>query len=101
MSERKAGATQLVLRESKEKIALVARAIHAAQQAPAGVLCMPLHAGVVAGGDALGADLPGGNQEIIKLQVIVAECAWNWRTAREILLHERPHHLLLKALLMV
>jgi hypothetical protein len=43
------------------------------------------HAGVVAGGDAFGADLARGDEELIELYVIVAHGAGDGRAAFEII----------------
>src|SRR5579875_3415619 len=51
--------------------------------------------------DALRANALRCLQKLVKLQVIVAQCAWNWSPTMQILLHERPHNLLLKSLLRI
>jgi hypothetical protein len=43
---------------------------------------------VVAGGDALSADLAGGEQKLIELEVVVAQGAGNGRTAGQVLADE-------------
>ena len=42
-------------------------------------------AGVVAGGDAVGADLAGGDEELVELEVVVAEGAGDGGAAGEVL----------------
>ena len=49
-------------------------------------------AGVVAGGDAVGADLAGGGEELIELHVIVAEGARNRSAAFEVIVDERADY---------
>jgi hypothetical protein len=53
-------------------------------------------AGVVAGGDAVGADLSRSGEQLIELHVIVAERAWNWSAAFEIVIDERADHTVLE-----
>ena len=45
----------------------------------------------MAGGDAIGADLPRGDEELIELHVIVAMRARNRRAAFEVVVDERPN----------
>ena len=45
-------------------------------------------AGVVAGGDAVGADLAGGDEELVELEVVVAEGAGDGGAAGEVLADE-------------
>ena len=49
------------------------------------------HAGVVAGGDAIGADLTRGDEELIELHVIVAHGAGDGRAAFEVIRDERTN----------
>ena len=56
---------------------------------------------VVAGGDAAGADGARGLQQLIELEMVVAERAGNRRAPGEILADERPDHILLEALFLV
>src|SRR5690242_16931164 len=65
-------AAELLLGEAKEEVSLVARGIYSALEQPAAAGAIKLNARVVAGGQALSANLPRGNQQLIKLQVIVA-----------------------------
>src|SRR5271167_2029441 len=59
------------------------------------------HAGVVAGSYAFRADLAGDYQELIELQVIVAEAARDGRTPGKIFRDERANDLALEALLVI
>ena len=61
-AERKFRARELFLREAKEKIDLVLVLIHGAQQFVAPRFAIVADARVVAGGDAIGADLPRGGR---------------------------------------
>src|SRR5439155_26170194 len=56
---------------------------------------------VVAGGDAAGADGAGGLEQLVELEMVIAERARNGGAAGEIFAHERAHNVLLKALLLV
>ena len=47
--------------------------------------CVEVIAGVVAGGDAVGADLAGGDEELVELEVVVAEGAGDGGAAGEVL----------------
>ena len=46
----------------------------------------------MAGGDAVGADLPRGGEQLVELHVVVAERARNRRAAFEIIVDERADH---------
>ena len=71
------------------------------EQPAAYAVVVKSHVGIVAGGNALGANLLRHNQKLIKLQMIVAEAAGDGRAAGKILLDERAHHVALKALLVI
>src|SRR4051794_7813340 len=47
------------------------------------------------------ADLARRDQQLVKLQVIVAETAWNRRPSREILRHERANNIFLESTLLI
>ena len=53
------------------------------------------------GGDAVSADLPRRQQQLVKLQVIVAKRTGNWRTPGEILRHKRLDHIALETRLLI
>src|SRR5215471_6637178 len=53
------------------------------------------------GGDGVRSNLLCDNQQLIKLQVIVAETARDGRAPGKVLFDERTHHVTLKALLMI
>ena len=52
-------------------------------------------------GNALSADLAGRQEKLIELQMVVAQGAWNRRSARQILTDKGPHNLLFETLLCV
>ena len=56
---------------------------------------------VVAGGDAVGADLAGGDEELVELEVVVAEGAGDGGAAGEVLGDEGLDDVGLEALLLV
>ncbi len=68
---------------------------------PAVALGVVLVAGVVAGGDAVGADLAGGDEQLVELQVVVAERAGDGRASGEILVDEGADDVALEAVLLV
>src|SRR3984893_7391791 len=53
------------------------------------------------GRNFIGTNLLGHNKKLIKLQVIVAEAAWDRRAPGKILFYERANHIALKALLVI
>ena len=91
-AEGKIGARELFLREAEKKIGLVLGFVDGAQEFVAAGFRIVANARVVAGGDAFGADLARGGEELIELHVIVAERAWNRRAAGEIIVDEGPDH---------
>ena len=57
--------------------------------------------GVVPGGDAAGADGARGLEQLVELEVVVAERARDRRASGEVLADEGPHNVLLEALFLV
>src|SRR5215472_4234725 len=55
----------------------------------------------MAGGDLFGADLARGGEELVELEVVIAEGAGDGRAAGEVLADEGADDLVLKALLRV
>src|SRR5713101_6241774 len=92
---------ELILGQAKEKISLVLTLVRRTHQQPPPSLFAESHLGVMTGGDAVGANLPGYNQKLIKLQVIVAEAARDWRASGKILFDKRTHHIALKPLFVI
>ena len=79
MTERKPGLAELFLSEAKEEITLIAGMVHAAQQTPALAGRVELNSRIVPSSHGICAHLARRRQQLIKLQVIVAQSAWNWR----------------------
>ena len=100
-AEREEGVGELVLGETEEEVGLVFAAVGGAGEDPAIARGVEVVARVVAGGDAGGADLACGEQELIELEVVVAERARNGGAAGEILGDEGADDVLLEALLLV
>ncbi len=100
-AERKESAAELLLREAEEKVSLVLAAVGGTLEQPASAGIVVLHAGVVAGGNAIGADLLRDYEQLIKLQMIVAEAARDGRASREILGDERTHDVALETLFVI
>jgi len=92
---------QLLLREAEEKIRLVLGQILGPLQNPAPAPLVVLVHRVVAGGDALRANAARRLQQLIELQMVVAERAGNRRAPGQILVDKRPHHVALEPLLLV
>ena len=91
-AEREQAVRELLLRQAKQKIRLVLLRVDGAQQAIAAGRFVEADARVVAGGDAVGADLLRGHQQLLELDVVVAQRAGNRRAPGEIVLHEGAHH---------
>src|SRR5262249_10548607 len=68
---------------------------------PASTVVIELQPSIVAGRDGIGTNLPCRNQELIELQMIVAEAAWDRRAPGKILVYERTHHVALETLLVI
>ena len=100
-AEREEGAGELGLGEAEEEVGLVLGEIGGALEDPALAGGVVLVDGVVAGGDAIGADGAGGLDECVELEVVVAERAGDGRAAVEILRDEGADDVLLEAGLLV
>ncbi len=98
-AEREQGARELGLGEAEEEVGLVLGAVGGAGENPSVSFCGEVVAGVVAGGDEFGTDLAGGEEELVELEVIVAEGAGNGRAAGEVLGDEGADDLGLEAVL--
>ena len=101
VAQREEGVGELLLGEAEEEPGLVLGAVGGALEDPAAARGVVLVAGVVAGGDALGADLAGGAQKLVELEVVVAERAGNRRAPGEVVVDEGPNDIVLEALLLV
>src|SRR5690349_15761553 len=100
-AQRKQGAAELLLGQPKQEISLILREVGGTLQQPSSALVVVLDPSIVPGRQQVGANLPCRDQELVKLQVIVAETTRNRCTARKILFDERLHHVPLEALLLV
>ena len=101
LAQREDRARELLLRQAEEEIGLVLGAVHGREQLiPARGFVAP-DARVVAGSDAVRADLERGLHKLLKLDLGVAPAAGDGRRAREIPLDEGAHHVLFEALLKV
>ena len=92
---------KLLLRQAEEEVSLILARIRGPLQEPASAGLVVLIARVVAGRDQLRADLPRGQQQLIELEMVVAQAAGNRRAPGQVLGDERLHHLALEALLVV
>ncbi len=93
------GARELGLGETEEEVGLVLGAVGGTGEDPAVADGVEVIAGVVAGGDTLGADLAGGEEELIELEVVVAEGAGDGGAAGEVFADEGADYLFLEAVL--
>src|SRR5262249_44737386 len=101
VAQGKARAAELLLGKTEEEISLVLGQVGGATQEPAIALGIEFAAGVVPGGQQIGADLARRDQQLIEFEMVVAQAARNRRATGEILLHERPHHIALEPLLVI
>src|SRR5438034_1480752 len=85
-AKRKQRAAELLLRQAKKEIRLVLRAIGWALQQPSPARLIKLHTRIVSCRDCIGPNLLRHREQLIELQMIVAETARNRRASREILL---------------
>ena len=85
--------------EAEEEVGLVLAAVGGAGEDPAAAGFVVMVAGVVACGDALGADLAGGEEKLIELEVVIAEGAGYRGAAGEVLADEGADYLCLEAVL--
>src|SRR5579884_4078452 len=100
-TQRKQRAAELVLSEPKQEVGLVLGEIGRTLQQPASAGVVVLDPRIVPGRQQVGADLARRNEELVKLQVIVAETTRNRRSARKILLDEWLHHIALETLFLI
>ena len=91
----------MFLLEAEQEIGLILGVIQRAQQFVAPRDFVAANPGVVAGRQAVGADLARGHEQRIELHVVVAHRARNRRAAREIFLDKRLHHGFLESLLVI
>src|ERR1700692_1551246 len=84
-TERKQGATELLLRKAKQEISLIFRPVRGALQHPAAEPTVKDNSSVMPSGDLIGANLLRHNKKLVKLQVIVAQAARNGRATSQVL----------------
>ena len=101
LAEGEEGAGELLLSQAEEEVGLVLGVVGGAGEDPAAARGVEVVAGVVAGGDAVGADLAGGDEELVELEVVVAEGAGDGRASGEVLADEGLDDVGLEAVLLV
>src|SRR5207302_7086260 len=94
-------AAELLLGQTEEKICLVLAKIGRPLEEPALSLLIECDSGIMSCRDLLGSNLTSHGVQFLKLQMIVAETAWNGRTPGKILFHKRPDNVALEALLVI
>ncbi len=101
LAEGEDGAAELLLREAEEEVGLVFGLVFWPGKYPSLTGLVKAIAGVVPGGDTVGADLSGGGEELVELEVVVAESAGDGGSAGEVLADEGLDHIGFEALLLV
>src|SRR5690242_14457304 len=96
VAEGKQGSAELFLRQSKEKVSLVLTVVRRTLKQPSPSRFVEGDTGVVTSRDPVGADLLRHNQQLIKLQMIIAKAAGDRRPPGKILLYKRTHDVPLK-----
>ncbi len=92
---------KLLLGEPEQKISLVLGEIRRALENPAPARRIIFVYRVMASGDTAGADRARGPEQLVELQMVVAQRAGNRRAPGKILAHKGPHHILLEALFLI
>ena len=92
---------KLLLRQAEEEVGLILGQIGGALENPALASGVELVHRIVAGGDAAGADALRGLEELVELEVVVAERAGNGRAPGKVLGDKGPDDVGFKALLLV
>ena len=100
-AQRKERVRQLLLGQAEEKVGLVLGQIGGALENPAAARRVELVHGVVAGGDAVGADGACGLEQLVELEMVVAERTGNGRASGQILGDKGPDHIPFEALLLI
>ncbi len=88
VTEGEEGVGELVLSEAEEEPGLVFGAVGGAGEDPAAADGVVVVAGVVAGGDVGCADLAGGDEELVELEVVIAEGARDGGASVEVVVDE-------------
>jgi hypothetical protein len=91
----------LGLGQAEKEVGLVLGQVRRALQNPALANRIVLVYRVVAGGDTAGANAAGGLEQLVKLEVVVAERTRDRSSASQIFLDERPNNIVLKTLLLI
>src|ERR1700722_6042754 len=99
--ERKEGTTELILGQTKQEIGLVLGGIRRTLEQPAATVLIKLNPRVMPRRQRVRADLLRDDQELIKLQVVVAETARDGGASGQILFDERLHHITLEAVFVI
>ena len=100
-TEGEQGVGELVLRQAKEEVGLILGAISGPGENPSVADGVKVVTRVVAGGDARRADLAGSEEELIELEVVVAEGAGDGGAAGEVLGDEGADDVGLEAVLLI
>src|SRR6204780_4300281 len=101
LPERKIGVRKLVLGQTEKKIGLVLGFVRGAQKLVTTGVRIMTDARVMPRGDAFGANLASGDEQLVELHVIVAESARNRSTALQIVVHEGTDDVLLEFALQI
>src|SRR5262249_19563933 len=91
LAKREQGLRQLLLRQTEQKVRLVLLPVAASQQQPPPERLIELHPRVVSRRDAIRSDARGLLDEVMKLDVVVAQDARARRLASKIRRDERRH----------
>src|SRR6185437_8042994 len=100
-AEREQGAAELLLGQTPEEKCLILGVVQAAAQLVRSGLGVVADAGVMAGGDFIGADLTGGGEELVELDRRVAQAARHGRAAGGVGGGEGAYYVLFEAILEV
>ena len=81
-AEGKQSAAELILGQAEQEISLILRRICRALEQPAAALLVELDPRVVTGGQCIRANLLRDDQQLIELQMVVAQAARDGRSSR-------------------
>src|ERR1700734_362686 len=100
-SERKKRAAELILGQTEQKISLILRGICRTLEQPAAALLIELNSRVVTSGERVRADLLSDNQQLVELQMVVAQAARDGRAPGQIFLDEGLHDVALEPVFVI
>jgi len=100
-AQREERVRKLLLGEAEEKVGLVLGEVCRALEDPAPARGVVLVHGVVAGGDAAGADGARSLKQLVELEVVIAERARDGRTPSQVFADEGTYDVLFEALFLV